>query len=154
MSFTEIVMLILGAGGGGAVIYIIMKLKAKADSALMQKDLLVAQGRVVELVKQNADLLQKYTDSQTVLANTLSALELLKAYQMIDAETKRKVDEIKETFVDGKATDDTMAKYKEMLKAMNDQFSGYNKGQKSTTPTPPAPATTPATKTTAKKRQK
>lgn len=150
MSFTEIIMLILGGGGGGAIIYIIMKLKAKADFALIQKDLLVAQGRVVELVKQNADLLQKYTDSQTVLANTLSALELLKAYQMIDAETKRKVEEIKDTFVDGKATDDTMAKYKEMLKAMNDQFSGYNKGQKSTAPASP----TPATKATTKKRQK
>lgn len=151
MSILEILMLIVGAGLGGAVAYFFMKLKAKADLALIQKDLLVAQGRVVELVKQNADLQQKYMDSQTVLANTLSALELLKAYQMIDAETKKKVEEIKDTFVDGKATDDTMAKYKEMLKTMNDQFSGYNKGQKPATP--PA-TTTPSTKTASRKKPK
>jgi len=143
MSVMEILMLIFGIAAGGGVMYLIMLFKSKADTALIQKDLVTAQGRVVELAKQNAELQQKYTDSQTVLANTLSALELIKAYQMIDAETKKKVEEIKGTFVDGKATDDTMAKYKEMLKSMNDQFSNYNKGQKATT--------TPATKTSARK---
>ncbi len=137
----EIIMLILGAGGGGVIAWLVKSLKVRVQTAELEKELVVSKGRVVELVKQNAELQQKYTDSQSVLANTLSALELLKAYQMIDAETKKQVAEIKETLVDGKASPETMDKYKEMLKKMNENFSGYNKGQKTTTPAATAPTT-------------
>jgi len=142
MTFMEIVMLILGAGGGGVIAWLVKSLKVRVELAELQKELVVSQGRVVELAKQNAELQQKYIDSQSILANTLSALELLKAYQMIDAETKKQVEEIKDTLVDGKASPETMDKYKEMLRKMNENFIGYNKGQK------PAPSTSSVKKRT------
>lgn len=137
MQAVEIIMLVLGlvvgATAGAVIAWLIKSLKTKAEIATLQKDLVLSQEKVVGLTKQNAELQQKYLDSQSLLANTLSALELLKAYQMIDAETKKKVEELKDSFVDGKASPDTMDKYKEMIKKMNEQFSNYNKGQKTTT---------------------
>lgn len=136
MSIIEIGLLIagfvLGAGSGGLVAWLWKSLKVRAEMAELQKDLVVSKSQVVELTKQNAELQQKCVDAQSALANTLSALELLKAYQLIDSDTKNSIKDIQNTFVDGKASEDTMKKYKEMLQNMNKSFSDYNKGQTAT----------------------
>ncbi len=134
MSIIDIVLLavgfILGGGAGGVIAYLWKSLSVKAQISELEKNLLESKNTIADLTKKNAELEQKCIDTQSALANTLSALELLKAYQVIDQDTKSKVKNLQDTLVDGKASQATMESYKDLLKKMNDSFSNYNNGNK------------------------
>lgn len=131
MNIFLILGIVLGSGFGGIITYLWSALQNKLKIANLEKDLAKAQSEVADLVRKNAELTQKCMDTQAALANTLSALELIKAYQVIDQDTKNKIKDLQNTFVEGKASADTMNSFKDALKKMNESFSKYNKGKES-----------------------
>jgi uncharacterized protein YoxC len=60
-------------------------------------------------------------------------MEVMRAYNAIDEETKRKVKEVKDTLDDdGKTTPETIKKYKQLIDDINKKNKDYNSGNPDT----------------------
>ena len=72
--------------------------------------------------------INKLNKTETMLKDTLSAIEVLKMYQAIDKETREKLSKLKNTYDDNNnPTDNTYDEFRKMIEDLNDKNSQYNK---------------------------
>lgn len=145
MAIESIIMAVVGAGLGGVIGWLIKLIKDKLKIAELENKNYKLQMELNELTTKMAKTIEELKKTQTLLTDSLAAIELLKAYKAIDDETKRKIDELKGLMKDGKSTPESIEKYKAMIDEINKKNQAYNKGEKYTTPPIPTTPTVPPT---------
>jgi DNA-binding phage protein len=94
------------------------ELEKERDQALLQK----------ETFRQNWEkALNELNQTKVLLNDTLAALELLRQYQQIDDETRKKIAEIDKTLdPEGNPTEDTYERFRRLIKEVNERNEEYN----------------------------
>jgi len=129
IEFMLIIGFIIGILVGGAIGYgaryiqgqlIIKTLESERDNALLAK---------INMQKEWEKAIQEVENTTTMLKDTLAAIEVLKMYQAIDEDTKKKLKSLQDTYDDeNKPTDDTFDKFKQMVDEINKRNQEYNTG--------------------------
>ena len=130
MDIMQIVFMCIGGGVGGFIGWLIKGIQTKIKITEYENRALIAEKEKATMQTQWTLEKEKATKFQSLLADTLASMEILKAYQVVDEATKNNIKVLENTFKDGKATEETYAKYKQMIEEINKRNSEYNKGNK------------------------
>lgn len=129
MSIIQIVLLVIGALMGGGLGWLIKTIQNKIKIAQLENEIYRLEKERDQFKQKWHESEQKLLETETLLSDTLAAIELLKAYQAIDDQTRKDIDELRDTFNDGKPSDETYKKYKQMIDRINDMNKDYNQGR-------------------------
>ena len=119
-----IVCLLLGFGLG----YLSKALSDKITISDLEKKVAITELAKNTMQKQWEIAVNELNKTKVLLNDTLAALELLRKYQLIDNDTKNKINKIDNTLVDGKPTQDTYDEFKKLVEEMNKKNGEYNTG--------------------------
>lgn len=133
MDIVSIIMAVIGLGAGGAIGWLVNLIKTKLKMAELENKNYKLQEEVNQLTQKIATTLSELKNTQALLTDSLAAIELLKAYKAIDDQTRKKIDELKSSFKDGKITPESIEKYKILMAEINKKNQAYNDGIKLTT---------------------
>lgn len=127
MTVIQIILLLVGAGLGGGVGYLVKAIQAKIKMNELENRALKAEkareNMIGELSKRQGEL----EKTKKLLRETIAAMEVLQAYKAIDEKTRKEVEEVKESLNDdGEATPETYDKFARIIDEMNKKNKEYN----------------------------
>lgn len=127
MTVIQIILLLVGAGLGGGVGYLVKAIQAKIKMNELENRALKAEkareNMIGELSKRQGEL----EKTKKLLRETIAAMEVLQAYKAIDEKTRKEVEEVKESLNDdGEATPETYDKFARIIDEMNKKNNEYN----------------------------
>lgn len=133
MEITMIIGIVIGALLGGGIGWLVKTLLVHIKIKNLESEINKLKLEKRNLVDKLEQMTQKLAETESLLSDTLAAMEVMRAYNAIDEETKRKVKEVKDTLDDdGKTTPETIKKYKQLIDDINKKNKDYNSGNPDT----------------------
>jgi chromosome segregation ATPase len=133
MEITMIIGIVIGAVLGGGIGWLVKTLLVHIKIKNLESEINKLKLEKRNLVDKLEQMTQKLAETESLLSDTLAAMEVMRAYNAIDEETKRKVKEVKDTLDDdGKTTPETIKKYKQLIDDINKKNKDYNSGNPDT----------------------
>lgn len=131
MGIVEIILLIVGAGLGGGLGWLVKSIQTKIKMNELENRVYKAEearrNMIEELSKKKAEI----SNIKKLLNETLAAMEILQAYKAIDKETQKDLDKIKNSLnEEGEVTPETYEEFAKIIDNMNKGNKEYNSGKK------------------------